>query len=413
MAWITSIRSREFPAGTKRQTLRAVYDLTMTARQLAVHVAKTGGTAIGIGLMFSSIYAIGRPDTALRILALGAMTGVCIAILIAILEALFSRAIDGLKPVPRVLAKSLLFIAGGTGGWIAGMLLGAKLLGVGMPPSVLVRGQGLIMLSLVGGIAVAVGLAFYAYELLQRRLERTIEQLKEAEWAEKELELARSIQTRLLPPPEIEGDGFTISARNLAARFVAGDFYDVVRLDDGSVVIVVADVAGKGLGASLIMASVKAVLPFVAREGAQRAMAMLNEKLVGELGRREFVALVYARLQPHDGSLEVLNAGFPEPYIAGPDGVRALTSAGERLPLGIRAGVTYDSLRTTLARGERLVFVSDGIPEAPIDGEPIGYERIAEMLRDAHTVDAFLDAVRARVDATLADDWTAVMVQRT
>ena len=79
---------------------------------------------------------------------------------------------------------------------------------------------------------------------------------------------------------------------------MAGDFYDIVRLDDGTIVIVVADVAGKGVGASLIMASVKAVLPFVAREGAQRAMSMLNAKLVNELGKREFVALAYARFNP-------------------------------------------------------------------------------------------------------------------
>ena len=384
----------------------------MTVRPVAAQIARTGATAIAIGLVFSSVYAIGRPDMAGRILALGAITGICIAIVIAILETIFRRVTHALGQRARVFAKSVMFIAGGTTGWIAGMLLGSQLLGVGTTPAILLRGDGLIMLTLVAGIAVAVGLAFYAYELLQRRLEHTIEQLKEAEWAEKELALARSIQTRLLPPAEIEGDGFTISARNLAASFVAGDFYDIVRLDDGSIVIVVADVAGKGVGASLIMASVKAVLPFVAREGAQRAMSMLNEKLVHELGRREFVALVYARLQPHDGALEVLNAGFPEPYVVRHDSVRALTSDGERLPLGIRAGVTYEPLHTTLARGERLVFVSDGIPEAPMGGEPIGYERIAELLRGATTVDAFLDAVRAHVEPTLADDWTAVMVHR-
>ena len=61
-------------------------------------------------------------------------------------------------------------------------------------------------------------------------------------------------------------DNICVAARNLPASFVAGDFYDFVRSDDGAVTIVVADVAGKGMGASLIMASVKAVLPFVSRE---------------------------------------------------------------------------------------------------------------------------------------------------
>ncbi|HEX2059598.1 MAG TPA: SpoIIE family protein phosphatase [Thermoanaerobaculia bacterium] len=402
----------------------------MTPRQLLVHIARTGATAVAIGLVFSSIYAIGRPDAVGRLLVLGAITGICIATVIGLLNLFVETATDRLAPAPRIVAKSLMFIVGGTTGWSIGMLLGSALLGVGMSPKALVRGEGLIMLGLVGGIALAVGLAFYAYELLQRRLERTIQQLKEAEWAEKEIELARSIQTRLLPPAEIDGDGYTISARNLPAQLVAGDFYDVVRLDDGSVVIVVADVAGKGLGASLIMASVKAVLPFVARESPQRAMSMLNEKLVGELGRREFVALVYARFQPADGALEILNAGFPEPYVVGRDGVRMLSGDGERLPLGIRGGITYEPLRARLERGERLVFVSDGIPEAPANGEPIGYERVAEILRGLgraalgrsdlpaeggphHTfIDLFLDAVRAHVEPVLADDWTAVVVTR-
>ena len=72
-------------------------------------------------------------------------------------------------------------------------------------------------------------------------------------------------EKRLLPPQRIEGQGFSIAARNFPAHMVAGDFYDVVKLDDGSVAVIVADVAGKGMGASLIMASVKAVLPFVGR----------------------------------------------------------------------------------------------------------------------------------------------------
>src|SRR5204862_108249 len=93
---------------------------------------------------------------------------------------------------------------------------------------------------------------------------------------ERELEMARSIQARLLPPPTMSGEGFSLEARNMAAHYVAGDFYDFIRLDDGSIVIVVADVAGKGMGASLTMASVKAVLPFVARGGADGECVILS-----------------------------------------------------------------------------------------------------------------------------------------
>jgi serine phosphatase RsbU (regulator of sigma subunit) len=167
------------------------------------------------------------------------------------------------------------------------------------------------------------------------------------------------------------------------------------------------------------MASVKAVLPFVAREGAPRAMSMLNEKLLGELSKREFVALAYARFDPADGSLELLNAGFPDPYLVSPNGVRSLTATGERLPLGLRRDAVYEPLRTTLGAGERVVFLSDGIPEAPVQGEPLGYDRVAAILggtsRETHGeawLDAFLAGVRAAVDAGLDDDWTAVVLER-
>ncbi len=378
------------------------------------HIVKSLLVGIALGVLFASFYAVSQPEP-LRILAAGALTGMCISIAIGVLERLFDVHIERLPSRLRIPAKSLEYLVGGLSGWICGMLLASKLFGFGISVTTLLRGNWTYPMAVTGTVAVVVGLSFYAYRALERRLERTIEQLKQREWAEKELQLAREIQTRLLPPQSIEGDGFRVDARNLAAQFVAGDFYDVVRLDDGSIVIVVADVAGKGLGASLIMASVKAVLPFVAREGARRAMEMLNAKLVKELGPREFVALACARLQPHDGTLELVNAGLPEPYVVSANGVRALTTRGERLPLGLRASAAYEPLAARLEEHEHLIFLTDGIPEAPAGGEPLGYDRVASILGACGvslTLDDFLSRVRAVVDEGLADDWTAVVVRR-
>ena len=370
-----------------------------------------------LGLVFASFYAMAQPERAPWILAGGALTGICISFSISFVEWLFDKRIERLPLRWRIPAKSLEFLVGGLSGWMGGMSLSAVLFGFGLSFRSLLRGNWAITTGVTGGITVLVGLAFYAYELLQKRLERTIEQLKEREWAAKELELARSIQTRLLPPTFIEGEGFTVEARNLPAQFVAGDFYDVVPLDDGSVVIIVADVAGKGIGASLIMASVKAVLPFVAREGARKAMAILNAKLVHDLAPREFVALAYARLRPADGSLELVNAGFPDPYVLSTGGVRVLSTTGERLPLGLKANLEYEPLMTRLEAGERLVFVSDGIPEAPVKGEPLGYDRVESILASCDAarfdLDGFLKRIRDVVDDGLSDDWTALVVVRT
>src|SRR5206468_1056606 len=160
------------------------------------------------------------------------------------------------------------------------------------------------------------------------------------------------------PPPRFDGEGFSIVARNLPASFVAGDFYDFVRNDDGSVIIVVADVAGKGMGASLIMASVKAVLPFVAREPLSEAMRLLNRKLIAELAKREFVALVCARYAA--GTIEIANAGCPDPYLIRGGVAEAVVVPGDRLPLGLR-DTQYDSATVRLASGDRVLFLTDGI----------------------------------------------------
>jgi serine phosphatase RsbU (regulator of sigma subunit) len=94
--------------------------------------------------------------------------------------------------------------------------------------------------------------------------------------------------------------------------------------------------------------------------------------------------------------------------------VRVLSATGERLPLGLKADAAYEPLTTRLETGERLLFLSDGIPEAPVKGEPLGYERVETMLgTGTFSLDGFLDRVREVVDEGLSDDWTAVVVERT
>ncbi len=233
--------------------------------------------------------------------------------------------------------------------------------------------------------------------------------------------LAREVQRRLLPPARVDGERFTVVSRSSPARVVAGDFHDVLPTADAAGVIV-ADVAGKGLAASLTMASVKAMAPFVAAgRGVAQTLRELNGRLVGGLGRAQFVALAFARITPSTGIVELANAGMPDPFIVGRGGaVRALEARGPRLPLGIRPDVPYVSVTTRLADGERLFLFSDGIPEAPLaSGGSFGYDALAAALgrgaADGGGIEAWLDGVVDRVhDAVgpvLDDDWTAVAVE--
>jgi sigma-B regulation protein RsbU (phosphoserine phosphatase) len=201
---------------------------------------------------------------------------------------------------------------------------------------------------------------------------------------------------------------------------VAGDFYDVLRRADGSVDVVVADVAGKGFAASLIMASVKAMLPFVTAEGGvAESLADLNRRLALELGRGEFVALTLARYRPAERLVEIANAGAPDPYLVRPgQPPQPLSVPGPRLPLGARPEVAYASRTVEVADDGRLLLLTDGLPEArDAAGEPLGYQALESMLGQGPSagspsswLSSLFDDVQKRTGRVPEDDWTAAML---
>jgi sigma-B regulation protein RsbU (phosphoserine phosphatase) len=211
-----------------------------------------------------------------------------------------------------------------------------------------------------------------------------------------------------------------VAARWQPARVVAGDFYDVLRHADGSVDVVVADVAGKGFATSLIMASVKAMLPFVTAEGGvAESLAQLNSRLALELGRGEFVALTLARYRVSERLVELANAGAPDPYLVRPgQPPQPLSVPGPRLPLGVREQVAYSFRTVEFAADDGLLLLTDGLPEAlDADGEPLGYEALESMLSQESSdaspsarLSGLFDRVQRRTGRVPEDDWTAAML---
>ena len=372
-------------------------------------------TLLGVGVAF--LMFLQRPQSFnWRIALYGALTGFAIYVCCRTLHLLVAEPIYRRTVLPRPLAIGIVYCFGGALGWSIATVL-AQL--AGLIQFTFGRRDVLIVLAVMGGLGIVVGLAFYFFGFLEGRLRESVERLKEAEFAEKELELARDIQSRLLPPPIVEGEGFRVTARNLPARFVAGDFYDVFHLADGNLGLVIADVSGKGIGASLIMASVKAVVPLVAAgRSAADTLTQLNRKLSQELAPREFVALCFARFDAARGTLEIANAGLPDPYRLGADGsAESLPTPGARLPLGSRRDTAYESLSVQLGRTDRVLFVTDGLPEAPTPaGEPLGYEALADLIASSAAQDPLLDrlfdSVRSATSETLEDDWTALLLER-
>jgi len=277
-----------------------------------------------------------------------------------------------------------------------------------------------VALGISAGLSAVVGLPIAADELLKRRLAESIARLKESEYAEKELELARAIRQRLLRSATLDGPGLALAARGIPARHVGGDVHDVFHMEDGRLGLAVADVAGKGIGAALILATAKAVVRLLATSADPAAtLSALNAKLKKELGPRELVAPALAVFDAATGELRLSNAGHPDPcLLRSGEASRALGCPGPRIPLGLRGEVPRETPRVDLAPSDRVVFFSDGLPEAPrSDGEPLGYGALEGLLdlpeaSPGEAADLLLSRVAAAAGASPEDDATVLLLER-
>jgi hypothetical protein len=265
---------------------------------------------------------------------------------------------------------------------------------------------GFVGLGLLGGMMLA------RFRRSETERQASALEAQAAGFAREQLELARDLQQRLLPPGTLETERYRVTARNVPAAYVAGDFYDFVPLGDNRLLLVLADVSGKGIKAGLIMATVKAIVPLLAVEQSNPAplLGRLNERLTGQLPEREFVAIVLAIYDAERGSFTISNAGMPDPLIV--SSMRSIAVAGPRYPIGIRKSLNYESVTATLAVGDRMILFTDGLPEAIVNGEPLGYERLAAEVQksggDLDVLFASLDKLGAGHD----DDWTAIVFER-
>ncbi len=377
-----------------------------------------GGGAIAcvIGVLIGVLTSLGRRGLHPVDLAWSGLAGLVVFLVVCALMAATLHHILRLGPLPRTAALAVVFFVGGAIAWLVIHVLLVMLGLRSFPTGPEILGN----ITLSGVIAIFFSAGFYTYEAMRQRMLETASRLKEAEFAERELELARSIQHRLLPPTELFGEGYAIAARNLPASYVAGDFFDVFSLPDGALGLVVADVAGKGVGASLVMASVKAVLPLMAAgRGVEESLVALNDKLCDELESRQFVALAYARYEPASGELVLANAGLPDPYLLRPGAApEPLAVDGPRLPLGMRRDQPYRAREARLDRGSALLLLTDGLPEAATaSGEPLGYEALVEALPEPGAepstwLETLFASLRRRTAPELSDDWTALLLQR-
>ena len=181
----------------------------------------------------------------------------------------------------------------------------------------------------------------------------------------RDLEIARDIQRAMLPQEMVTGGGLEAYGFTRPANTVGGDFYDVLQMPDGRLVIALGDVSGKGSPAALLMALTLAILRTLVDEGLDPAALArrLNVQVARHAPGSRFVTMFLAVFDPVTGALHYVNAGQNPPILRRVNGaLERLTSGG--VALGMFELSTYTAGDTWLAAGDVLVLYSDGITEA-------------------------------------------------
>jgi len=258
------------------------------------------------------------------------------------------------------------------------------------------------------------GLAIY---LLRRR---EAQRRRAAAELEEELEKARSTQLKLLPNAPLEIEDLHIIGLHQSMQSVGGDYYDFFALEDGSVLICVADVTGHGYKAALIMSNLQATLRAVAQPGrsVSEMASLLNLEVFKRTNPEDFVTFILGKINPDRTRVAVCNAGHNPGFIVQPSGrIIELTEGG--IMLGALDIFPFGEKEYPLEPEDLLVFYTDGIPEATVNkqGEMFGYERLKLFLAEhrygslGDTAQQLLKQVTPTDNRPIEDDMAIVLAR--
>ena len=252
---------------------------------------------------------------------------------------------------------------------------------------------------------------------------------EEEQRLERDLDMAREVQLRLLPPAPPQPARAEIAARFIAARSIGGDLYDFLDYGPGRTALALGDVSGKAAPAALYAALVSGILRSLAPQHLSPAalLAALNTQLQERRLDAQYVTMLIAVWDDANATLKVANAGSVQPLFvsAAPDGsLDVRTIRAEGFPLGLFPEATYEEFTLATRPGDRIVFYSDGIVDA-IDavGQMYGDERLCMLLQSLPngetdtaqaTVNTILNSVSTFQSGTAHfDDETVVVLRAT
>ncbi len=237
----------------------------------------------------------------------------------------------------------------------------------------------------------------------------------------RELEQAAEIQRRFLPSAAPKLTGLELAGHNAACRTVGGDYYDFFPYPPSRVGMVLGDVSGKGMPASLLMMGLQARVQVLIEEPSDLAAVMtrLNRITAANCPSNRFISLFFCILEGTTGELTYCNAGHNPPILVRADGTWSEIQGGGPV-LGILGMIQYKEFKLTLDPGDLLVIYSDGVTEAPNpEGDEFDVPRLAEMVANNRTLPCadIVRAVNNAVDeftggAPPSDDITLIVAKR-
>jgi serine phosphatase RsbU (regulator of sigma subunit)/anti-sigma regulatory factor (Ser/Thr protein kinase) len=239
-----------------------------------------------------------------------------------------------------------------------------------------------------------------------------------------ELEIAKKIQSSLLPATLPHWPGVHLAGRCESAREVGGDFFDIVSLGSRGFLVIVSDVMGKGLPAAMFAMVLRSLLRALSGMGEMpsRMLGRANELLYEELSRVDmFITAQVVHVDVEGGAVTLANAGHC-PLLACNPGGEVCALSPEGMPLGVLEGAEFEEEKWVLEPGGRVLVYTDGLTETPRSGgEFFGQERLEDWLRSAvrEGADAevmcrgLVETLRSYQDSTvLLDDQTFVVIGR-
>lgn len=240
---------------------------------------------------------------------------------------------------------------------------------------------------------------------------------------EREMDLAASIQRRLIPRKVPQFPHARIAFHIKPAGQVGGDYFDVLRLPRGRIAVIVCDVAGKGMPASLVMVMVRTILHIISpvAKDAGTIVRYLNAGLAGSVEQGIFATLSLLVLELETGYAEYVNAGHLPALLVRKGGEKPESLDTNGLPIGLEPKVAYSPLKLSLNPGDAILLYSDGITEAVGErGQMYSPERLAEVFVRGSGNDSELIKRSLLMDleafigkAEQNDDQTFVVLKRT